>query len=232
MISIDVLKKLREQHGWTQEQLASVSGISARTIQRIESTGDCSLESKMAIAAAFNVAPSFLSGSDHAGEHAIAPSPLANLSGWAILIAVLLGILLIQGGGVIKERLHICAVIMVVTFLALALRTINSRELAATLLFCLGFSGRKGALSLRLMVLTINQLIKFVYISAVLALCFFGWYMSQQWAGISLFSKTFANLLGNAAMASLFYAIFVAELLFRTAKLRIEAQIVRENNLY
>ena len=54
MVSTQILKQLRAQHGWTQEQLATISGVSSRTIQRIEQTGDCSLESKMAIAAAFS----------------------------------------------------------------------------------------------------------------------------------------------------------------------------------
>ena len=57
MISNDKIKYLRLQHGWSQEQLASITGISARTVQRIEKTGDCSLESQMALASAFSIAP-------------------------------------------------------------------------------------------------------------------------------------------------------------------------------
>ena len=54
-----ILKKLREQHKYSQEQLATMSGISVRTIQRIESArkgqSRASLESLKSIAAVFNI---------------------------------------------------------------------------------------------------------------------------------------------------------------------------------
>ena len=57
MISSEQVKFMRLQHGWSQQHLASITDISVRTIQRIEKDGDCSLESKMALASAFGVAP-------------------------------------------------------------------------------------------------------------------------------------------------------------------------------
>lgn len=50
-----ILKKLREQRGWSQEHLARCSGLSARTIQRIESGHKASLESFMSLASALEV---------------------------------------------------------------------------------------------------------------------------------------------------------------------------------
>ena len=55
MIDRDLIKKLREERSWSQDHLASVAGFSLRTIQRIESKGSCSLESKRALAAAFGI---------------------------------------------------------------------------------------------------------------------------------------------------------------------------------
>ncbi|MCH2100004.1 MAG: helix-turn-helix transcriptional regulator [Pseudomonadales bacterium] len=55
MIDKGLIKKLRKNHSWSQEQLASVSGLSLRTIQRIENEGKCSLESKKALAASFEI---------------------------------------------------------------------------------------------------------------------------------------------------------------------------------
>lgn len=49
------VKQLRNQQSWSQDQLASVSGLSLRTIQRIENRGTCSLDSKRALAAVFEV---------------------------------------------------------------------------------------------------------------------------------------------------------------------------------
>lgn len=53
MINKDLVKKLRSERSWSQDQLATISGLSIRTIQRVESEGSGSLESKRALAAAF-----------------------------------------------------------------------------------------------------------------------------------------------------------------------------------
>lgn len=50
-----LVHKLRLQRGWSQEQLASLSGLSVRTIQRIESGQSASAESLKALAAVFEV---------------------------------------------------------------------------------------------------------------------------------------------------------------------------------
>lgn len=55
MIDKDLIKKLRNERSWSQDQLASVAGLSLRTVQRIENEGVCSLESKKALAAAFDI---------------------------------------------------------------------------------------------------------------------------------------------------------------------------------
>jgi len=60
MIDKDSVKKLRNERSWSQDQLASISGLSLRTVQRIENEGSCSLESKRALAAAFEVSSSNL----------------------------------------------------------------------------------------------------------------------------------------------------------------------------
>ena len=49
------IKKLRESKSWTQEHLASASGVSLRTIQRMEADGSSSAESRLAVAAALGV---------------------------------------------------------------------------------------------------------------------------------------------------------------------------------
>lgn len=53
LLDADKIRRLRVERGWTQEQLAEVANLSARTIQRIEKTGVASLESCNAIAAVF-----------------------------------------------------------------------------------------------------------------------------------------------------------------------------------
>ena len=48
-------QKLRLQRGWSQEQLAILSGLSVRTIQRIERGQSASVESLKSIASVFEI---------------------------------------------------------------------------------------------------------------------------------------------------------------------------------
>ena len=50
-----IVRKLRLQRGWSQEQLAELSGLSVRTIQRIERGQKAGLESLRALAAVFEI---------------------------------------------------------------------------------------------------------------------------------------------------------------------------------
>jgi transcriptional regulator with XRE-family HTH domain len=50
-----MIKELRLSHGWSQEQLAQFSGLSVRTIQRLERGQNAGLESLKSIAATFDI---------------------------------------------------------------------------------------------------------------------------------------------------------------------------------
>lgn len=54
-INIELIKSERNKRAWSQTQLAEVSSLSLRTIQRIEKTGSASLESVKSIASAFEL---------------------------------------------------------------------------------------------------------------------------------------------------------------------------------
>jgi len=56
-----LIQKLRLRRGWSQEQLAEVSGLSVRTIQRLERGQPGSLETTNALASVISVIP-FLDG--------------------------------------------------------------------------------------------------------------------------------------------------------------------------
>lgn len=49
------VQALRKEQSWSQEELATAAGLNLRTIQRIEAGGSASLQSRKALAAAFNV---------------------------------------------------------------------------------------------------------------------------------------------------------------------------------
>lgn len=54
------VRALRERRAWSQEQLAEVAGLSVRTVQRVETGGGASLDTRMALAAALEVTPAEL----------------------------------------------------------------------------------------------------------------------------------------------------------------------------
>jgi transcriptional regulator with XRE-family HTH domain len=61
-ISGENVKRLRLEHGWSQEQLAALSGRNVRTIQRVEKSGICDLETRSALAAVFEIEATQLDG--------------------------------------------------------------------------------------------------------------------------------------------------------------------------
>ncbi len=54
-----IVKPLRLEKGWSQEQLAEIAGLSVRTIQRLENGGACSLETAKALSAVFDTPPDY-----------------------------------------------------------------------------------------------------------------------------------------------------------------------------
>ena len=55
-INTNLVRQLRSKANWSQEDLAAASGLSIRTIQRVENDGKAGLETRRALAAAFGVA--------------------------------------------------------------------------------------------------------------------------------------------------------------------------------
>ncbi len=55
-----IVRKLRLKHAWSQEQLSQFSGLSIRTIQRVERGQNAGLESLKSLAAVFDISLSEL----------------------------------------------------------------------------------------------------------------------------------------------------------------------------
>jgi transcriptional regulator with XRE-family HTH domain len=78
-LSAETVRGLREAKSWTQQHLADASGLSLRTVQRLEAEGSASAETRLAIAAALGVPAQVLSP---AGSGAPAQEPLSTRSTW------------------------------------------------------------------------------------------------------------------------------------------------------
>ncbi|PCJ26904.1 MAG: hypothetical protein COA96_04550 [SAR86 cluster bacterium] len=59
-VNRELIRELRLRKSWSQEKLADVAGVSMRTVQRIETDGVASLQSRTAIANAFEIEPAEL----------------------------------------------------------------------------------------------------------------------------------------------------------------------------
>ena len=55
------VRRLREAKNWSQEQLALAAGLSLRTVQRVETEGTASRETRVCLAAALDVEVSHIS---------------------------------------------------------------------------------------------------------------------------------------------------------------------------
>ena len=54
-VNSQLIKQLRQDRAWSQDELAIAAGLNLRTVQRVERQGTASLQSKKALAAALEV---------------------------------------------------------------------------------------------------------------------------------------------------------------------------------
>lgn len=138
-INAELVKKLRADKQWSQEQLATACGLNLRTIQRLENTGNASIESVRALAAVFAVDASSLLLEPDTSEVS-SPNPVivvkdcfvqfANFSGtasryqyWWFLVFVLLLSALAE---IISPSLReFVTVLVLIPFLAVGSRRLN-----------------------------------------------------------------------------------------------------------
>ena len=71
MSTSEKIKQYRLKNAWSQEQLAQLTSLSVRTIQRIEKGHPPGLETISALASVFNVTISELSDDDHCATEAL-----------------------------------------------------------------------------------------------------------------------------------------------------------------
>lgn len=64
-VDAELILELRTARAWSQEELAHVSGLNLRTVQRIENTAAASLKSKRALAAALDIDIQDLDDKEH-----------------------------------------------------------------------------------------------------------------------------------------------------------------------
>jgi transcriptional regulator with XRE-family HTH domain len=221
MVSKDRVKQFRLQHGWSQEQLASITGMSTRTVQRIEKSGDCSLESQMALSSAFGISPDELSQdiSNKINESN------KNLSGvfYIGILTLVLGSIYIFGGSLqILIHQQIIA-IFVLAFLAMSFMANGSENTFMIITLLKRFVFGVGKLTNpQLFVRTIRRQIIHSYASGGVACLLSSLFLfSSSNDGNNLYLK-----LTLYAVISLLYSVVLSELLLRPTKQRLEAELL------
>jgi transcriptional regulator with XRE-family HTH domain len=86
-INQETLRRMREQRAWTQSHLAELADLSLRTVQRIERSGDASMESASALAAALNMELAVLLETPSATDQAL-PVKSPRYTVWGVLGAM------------------------------------------------------------------------------------------------------------------------------------------------
>jgi len=225
-VSIEKLKKLRKNSGWSQERLAEISGLSLRTIQRIETSGNASLESQLAIATAFNISPSELLDNEKVeiGNGGI---------NWGGIIGVLVCISLMifqfdLGNTVIFDPYSL----LLVMGLSIAISSISmgiDNTLATVLLIRWVFVLPKHKVGLQRYLPDLNKLITYCHVSGVISslVGIVAVLMTLDPQQYHLDAKyPLAIGIGVSLLTSL-YALMLAELILRPLKHKIERLLIQ-----
>ena len=98
-LNAERIRTLREQRAWSQEHLATVAGLSTRTLQRIEAGASASQETSLALAAALEVPVSALSNVSAEGNAGVPATngPQAKVPSW-VMMGLLLVLLVVWFG--------------------------------------------------------------------------------------------------------------------------------------
>ena len=219
MISSEQVKFMRLQHGWSQQQLASITDISVRTIQRIEKNSDCSLESKMALASAFGVAPNELDMQKNItiSQHS------QKLSAWLYLsLCIFLLAIVYWSAGTLQVLIYPKIILVfVVLFCAMSFISsgINSVLKILNMFHWLLF-GKFEILSPHIYVKSLHKQINHAYAAGIAAYLFNGLLLFSR--GNNFDMTTLYIQLTVSLICAMLYSVLLAELILRPFKQKLE----------
>jgi uncharacterized membrane protein YhaH (DUF805 family)/DNA-binding XRE family transcriptional regulator len=145
LINSTRLRELRAARHWSQEQLARLSGLNLRTIQRLESGARISTESLRALAAVFEVpAESLLAGATAPSQLALqamregvlrgleftGTTPRADFWWFALAMAMLLAIAKLFAGGLGTLPLQVASLFVLLPWIAACTRRLRDAGLS------------------------------------------------------------------------------------------------------
>ena len=219
-ISTNRLKNLRAENGWSQEQLAEISSISQRTIQRIEKDGNCSPETQMALASALNISPSELLD-EYRSEIGNGIFNIGGIMGGLILMTLLITIVAWEWNDVSVFVNGWLFSFVALTVISLSLLTNGFlRTFSAFIVIKWLFKEPENAKSAQQILPVLRRLIVYSYSAGVFwcltEIVEAGHYSINNQAGNNMVSEIMVSFL------SILYGVLLAEFLFRPLKNRLE----------
>ena len=221
LLSTDKLKKLRSENGWSQEVLAKATGLSARTIQRIESDGKASAESTLAIASVFNLSPqSLMATSNEIEVNWTRRTIMKNLLALLVISGAIAMLVILAGSTelVIDVQFGLFLVLFLYAATIIAFGTGGMLKSLAGLKYLFTDELVGGAQAKCLSVLY-NSQVKFLYGGALVGLVI---------GAIAILGNidTYDNFIFQRAssvnLIVLFYAALLAESIFRPLSLKLK----------
>lgn len=220
-LSTNKIKTLRKENGWSQEVLAKATGLSARTIQRIESDGKASAESTLAIASVFKLTPQSLKATSEDVEvNWKRKTIMKNLLALFIISGVIAMLLVLAGGAGLfidqASALFLVLFLYAATIVAFGTESMLKSLVGLKYLFTDEVIG--GAQAKYLSELYSSQ-VKFLYGGAFVGLLI---------GAIAILGNvdTYENFVFQRAssvnLIVLFYAALLAEAIFRPLSLKLK----------
>ena len=221
LLSTNKLKTLRKDKGWSQEVLAKATGLSVRTIQRIESDGRASNESTLALASVFNLSPQLLAATS--GEIEVTWTRIVFMKNMLALFVILgATAMLIVLAGSINLVIDIASVLFLLLFLYAA--TIIAFGTDSMIKSVMGFKYLftdeiLGGAQAQYLAKLYNSQIKFLYGGAFIGLLI---------GAIAILGNidTYENFVFQRAssvnLIVLLYAALLAECVFRPLSLKLQ----------
>jgi len=219
-ISTNRLKYLRAENGWSQEQLAEISSVSQRTIQRIEKDGNCSPETQMALASALNISPAELLD-EYKSEIGNGILNIGGIIGGFILVSLLVTIVAWEWDdiSVFVNGWLFSFVVLTVISLSLLANGLEKTFQTFTVVTWL-FKEPNDAKDTQQLLPVLRRLIVYSYAAGffwcLTEIVEAGYYSINAQAGNSMVSEVMVSFL------SVLYGVMLAEFFFRPLKNRLE----------
>lgn len=218
------IKQLRLEHGWSQERLAKISGLSLRTIQRIEAGGSCSVESRLSLASTFDITPNALLSKTPTNieKNRLDISRFLSLS---VIIFVVIFLCYITGGfKIFFDAISLVTLLLVAFSLSILSKSLGEVCSALILLKWHIFAPTYED-NLPSRIRTLQKLIAHLYASSIfISLIALLGVIAQE----DVTSKNIMQYLSIAGLPML-YALGICELLIRPIKFKAEILLCIDN---